>query len=410
MPSRAAITGADLRRVRLGPLLVAGHRVAVRNTRLSDFARWREIRLRDREFIEPFWTTSALNWEQRHTRAWWIREYLRQRRDRAAGRALPLSILVDGEFAGQCNLVPVDPRHRSAELGIWMDSRRARHGVGAMAGALLTEFALGPLGLHRITAPACVGNRVARQSAIRAAMTHEATMIRALSVAGRRQDHELWAVTSDRTPAAGWVGALIAAGVDAEPLPAEQVSAHRRAAECRREVIDTAPAAVIAVAARYYLGAPLRWWRSGADAEFPDSITGRDPDEQPVTLRKRTSRWGFRHGRLARYEVLVADRPIGALALDRGGANLALSLEFTPDSARTTAAETAAALLVRFALNDLGGERIEALVDPADTHLTALARAAGLTREGTLCGARLDPDGTFHDAELWAAVDPGLRS
>lgn len=194
MPAVGAVRGSARRRVRLGPVLVAGQLVTLRETRLADFPHWREIRLRDREFIEPYWYTSALTWEERHSRAWWIRERLRQGRARLTGRALSLSVLVNGEFAGQCQLAPIDLAQRTAELGLWMDGRRAGHGVGTVAGALATDHAFGELGLHRVTAPVCVGNRRARQAVIRGGMSLEATMIRAVDVNGARKDHELWAV------------------------------------------------------------------------------------------------------------------------------------------------------------------------------------------------------------------------
>ncbi|NNH70788.1 GNAT family N-acetyltransferase [Nocardia uniformis] len=403
MPPRAAVRSSALRRVRLGPVLVAGHTVIVRNTKLSDFERWREIRLRDREYIEPFWTTSTLSWDERHSRAWWIREYLRQRHARALRRALPLSVLVDGEFAGQCNLIPIDPHNRSAEIGIWTDSRRAGAGVGSIAGAMVTDYGLGPLGLHRITAPACVGNRPARGAAIRSGMFLEATMIGAISVNGRRRDHELWTITADKAPVAGYVAAVIAAGVDAEPQPSENRSVRSRLAEIRRNLVAAAPAQVLAVAIRYYLGAPLRW-RSMAAVPLPDAIAARNANGEWVSLDKRTRRLPSQRTRRVRYEVEAAGRPIGEFTLDFGGANVELTIELTPEPARTRAAATALTLLVEHLMSELGVERLEARIDPAATHLTTLAAAGGFRREGLLSGARIDREGKSHDLEIWAVT------
>ncbi|MFI6865275.1 GNAT family N-acetyltransferase [Nocardia sp. NPDC050406] len=406
MSPRDAVTRSALRRVRLGPVLVAGHRVVVRNTRLSDFPRWRELRLRDRRFIEPFWVTSALSWEERHRRRWWIREYLRQRRAMAAGRALPLSIEVDGEFAGQCNLMPIDPINCSAELGIWMDSRRAGEGVGSIAGGLVTDYGLGPLGLRRITAPAALGNRVARQSALRSGMILEATMIEAMSVNGRRRDHELWAITTTTAPPGGFVAALVTAGIHARYLPEEERSLRTRWNDFRRATVAASPPAVLAVATRYYLGAPLRWRWAPAPALL-DVITGTDADGRSVSLRKRTGHWAFRRTRRVRYDAVAAGEPLGRLLLDHGEANARVTLEFSPEAAFTAAATTAVALLVDYAMNGLRIERLEARIDPADAHLAKLASAGGLRHEGVLAEARRDPDGGFHDVELWAATPSG---
>ncbi|WP_194852843.1 GNAT family N-acetyltransferase [Nocardia sp. SYP-A9097] len=403
MPQLAAVTGSAHRRIELGPVLVAGHRVTLRTTRLSDFHPWHAIRLRDRELIEPFWTTSALSWTQRHSRAWWIREYLRQRRAHAAGRALRLSVFVDGDFAGQCTLSPIDRRNHAAELGIWLDSERARHGLGTVAGALATDYAFGTLGLHRITAPVCVGNRPARQASIRGGMSLEATMIRAMSVGGQVRDHELWAVTADKAPTGGYVTALIASGVATERVSAVRASPRERLTTGWRTVRMAAPGTVLVVSARYYLGTPLRRGvRTGMP--LPDALYTHDTGNHPVSLRKHQSRLHSRRGPRVRYEVTAAGQPLGNLILDTVGEHPRLTLELTPDPAQTKSAATGLALLLDYAHDELHLDRIEARLDPDATHLPAIAEAAGLRREGVLTGARIGPDGRFHNVELWAAI------
>lgn len=402
MPQRAAVTGSARRRIELGPVLVAGHRVALRETRLSDFEPWRRLRARDREFIEPFWTTSALSWEQRHSRAWWVREYLRQRRARAAGYAVQLSVLVDGEFAGQCALAPIDHANHAAELGIWLDSRRAGHGVGTVAGALITDHGFGDLGLHRITAPVCVGNQPARRSAIRGGMWLEATMTRGMSVGGQPRDHELWAVTADRAPTGGYVTALISTGVAAERVSPRSPSVLSRITDHRRTLGTVSPT-VLLIAARYYLGARLRRNVTGGPA-LPDALYTHDSADQRISLRKHQSRLPSRRGPRIRYEVTAAGRPIGNLIIDTAGAHPRLTLELDPDPAHTKAAAAGLALLLDYTRDELALDRMEALIDPTATHLPGIAAAAGFQREGVLTGARLGPDGRFHNVELWAAI------
>ncbi|WP_157556668.1 GNAT family N-acetyltransferase [Nocardia acidivorans] len=403
MPPLAAVTGSARGRIELGPVLVAGHRVALRTTALSDFQDWRAIRLRDRELIEPYWTSSALSWEQRHSRSWWIREFLRQRRARAAGRAVQLSVLVDGDFAGQCTLAPIDPRNHSAELGIWLDSRRAGHGVGTVAGALTTDFGFQALGLHRITAPVCVGNHSARGASARGGMSLEAVMIRALSVGGQPRDHELWAVTADTAPTGGYVTALIASGTATERISVHPPSAFSRMAEHWRAVRTAAPLSVLLIAARYYLGAPLR--RDPANTlALPDGLYTHDTGNHPISLRKHQSRLRSRRAASTRYEITAARRPLGNLLVDTAGPHPRLTLELSPDPADTKAAATALQLLIDYTRDELRLDRVEAFLDPAATHLPAIAEAAGLHREGVLTGARVGPDGRFRDVELWAAI------
>ncbi|MGH3794569.1 MAG: GNAT family N-acetyltransferase [Pseudonocardiaceae bacterium] len=199
-PLRRALTGGGrsapgMWRVRLGPVEVARRRVVLRSPRLSDGPEWCAIRLAERERMEPWWVSSSLSWEQRHTEAVWVSTWLQMRRAARAGRALPLMVEVDGRLAGQCGLEWIDSFTRSAELGIWLDAQVAGHGLGAAATAAVLDYGLGVLGLQRITAPVCLGNDAAAGTMRRAGMTREATMASFLDVGGRRSDHDLWAIT-----------------------------------------------------------------------------------------------------------------------------------------------------------------------------------------------------------------------
>ncbi|USI91347.1 GNAT family N-acetyltransferase [Rhodococcus pyridinivorans] len=183
--------------VRIGPITVAGHCVVLRSPQLSDWSRWHELRIRDQEFIEPFWVSSPHSWAERHTERAWVEEYLHARREARAGRALPLVIEVDGALAGQFNLERIDAWAGSAEGGVWIDSTLTGEGVALAAGYLLAEYAFVVLGLHRLTAPVCVGNASAARSAEQGGMHREGTMVGYLDVGGRRKDHHLWAITAE---------------------------------------------------------------------------------------------------------------------------------------------------------------------------------------------------------------------
>ncbi|SNT40819.1 GNAT family N-acetyltransferase [Rhodococcoides kyotonense] len=184
------------RKTTLIGLTPTGRVVTLRPPRVSDADAWRRIRLRDQAAIEPFWSSSTLGWTDRHTEAIWIRECLQSRLDTAAGRALPLVIDVDGQFAGQCNLEWIDAYNGTAEIGIWVDSAQGRSGVGATAVSVMLAHAFGALGLHRISAPVSVTNAVAKNLFKKAGLAHEGTMRDYMDVGGVRRDHELWAVTN----------------------------------------------------------------------------------------------------------------------------------------------------------------------------------------------------------------------
>ncbi|MEN0139111.1 MAG: GNAT family protein [Rhodococcus sp. (in: high G+C Gram-positive bacteria)] len=183
--------------LRLGPVVVTGHEVALRSPRLSDATAWREIRLRDQSLIEPYWISSALSWPERHTETVWVDECLQSRKAARTGQALALVVEVDGRFAGQCNLERIDMRTKTAELGIWLDSQVTGKGVCSGVGALLADYAIDTLGLRRVTAPICVDNAAAAKRAERMGMRREGTIAGFLDVGGHRRDHDMWAITSD---------------------------------------------------------------------------------------------------------------------------------------------------------------------------------------------------------------------
>lgn len=216
-PVRRVLTGGARRvagcwGVRLGPVDVAGRRLVLRTPRMSDGPRWRAIRLADRERIEPWWVSSSLSWPQRHTEAAWVSWWLGTRRAARAGRALPLVVEIDGRFAGQCGLDWIDGFTGTGELGVWLDSRVSGQGFGAVAIALLVDYAFGVLGLHRVSAPVRTDNEAAGRTMQRAGLVREGTMASFLDVGGdaggRPRDHDLWAVVADRVPDGGMLRQL----------------------------------------------------------------------------------------------------------------------------------------------------------------------------------------------------------
>lgn len=222
-PVRRALTARDRTppatwSVRLGPVQVAGRELVLRTPRMSDGPDWCAVRIAERERIEPWWLTSSLSWEQRHTEAAWVSSWLATRRRARAERALPLVVEVDGRLAGQCGLEWIDPFTASGELGIWMDSKIARSGCGVVAAALVVDYAFDELGLRRVTAPVCTANSPAANGCRRLGMVREGTMASFLDVGGQRRDHDLWAITPERVPPKGLVNRLAERRVVSSPV------------------------------------------------------------------------------------------------------------------------------------------------------------------------------------------------
>jgi ribosomal-protein-alanine N-acetyltransferase len=223
--------------LRLGPVQVCGHTALLRSPRFSDAQQWREIRLRERKRLEPWWATSPITWEQRHTEAAWVSSLLQARNAAKAGLALPLVVEVDDQLVGQFNLERIEPHTGNAELGIWMDSQvLAKAGVAAVAAAILFDYAILDLGLYRLIAPIAEGNRAAVWGAQRFGLLHEGVMTGFLDVGGTRTDHHLWALTADRMPPGGMVQKMLEIAENQRPP-------RRRLAEGAAQA-DSAPDAI----------------------------------------------------------------------------------------------------------------------------------------------------------------------
>ncbi|WP_067542126.1 GNAT family N-acetyltransferase [Nocardia crassostreae] len=270
---------ARLERVRLGPVQLHGCTVVLRPPRFADHAAWRALRLRDRAFIEPFWLSSPLNWEQRHTKRAWVRECLEAAAEARGGRRLATVIEIDGLFAGQVEIGGIDARARHAEMGIWIDSHLARHGFGGVAAALLLDFGFDVLGLERIVAPVSPANVAAAHGAAQVGYVREARMAQHFDVGGARSDHDLWAATRDDIPPKGFTERWIEHVLARRNGPVEQsmptcggmpgaaaillVEARFRAGEARRFLRTVLPARPVRLRVPGGPGAILRTLRPG---------------------------------------------------------------------------------------------------------------------------------------------------
>ncbi|MEV6278726.1 GNAT family protein [Nocardia sp. NPDC051832] len=456
-----------LSRIRLGPVRLHNATVVLRPPRIDDYAEWRRIRLRDQRYIEPFWTTSPLDWAERHTGKLWVREVFDSRADARASRRLGMVIEVNGRFAGQIELgsiavgnAPTPPPQRSdssggssnsggsssssgdgsssggsGELGIWVDARLARHGIGGLAVAMMLDFGFRQAGLHRITAPISPANKGTAAGAAALGMRREALMARYFDVGGERRDHDLWAVLASDLPAEGATENWIARHSGGEPIPEVQ----------ENEVAALSRTAVTLATARYYAGRTLH---SADPLRKTSGMRLSDPAHPEVVVRNRrfsdwrrwrdsrvrardriapgaaTAEWGARH-RYARWirEYLRARAGLHSSAglvlaievdgvytgearlfeLDMFDRNARLFVWTEPPQDRVR--ETVMRLLISHGFDTLGLRRIATEIEPADTESIGIAERVGMIREGRM-RQFVGPTGRRADYELWAVTSP----
>lgn len=167
----------------------------------SDGAAWRASRLRDEALIAPWEATSQLGWAARHTRRMYAAQLQLLRAGARRGELIPLAITVDGDFVGQVTLGGMQRGAlRSGWVGYWVDAVHQGRGVATAAVALAVAHGLGPVGLHRIEATIAPAN-LASQAVVRhLGFRREGLLLRYLDIAGRWEDHLLFALTAEEVP------------------------------------------------------------------------------------------------------------------------------------------------------------------------------------------------------------------
>lgn len=183
-----------------GPRLV-GTRVMLRPLRNQDFAAWREVRIANHDWLEP--------WEPRpepgapdpvadadafrgRCAAW-----DRQRQfDSAYGFGL---FLCEREtLVGEVSLGTVQRGpFQSASIGYWVDERRAGNGYVPEGVGLIVRYGFEELGLHRLEAAIVPRNGASRRVAEKLALREEGTSIGYLQIGGVYEDHIRYAITAE---------------------------------------------------------------------------------------------------------------------------------------------------------------------------------------------------------------------
>jgi len=385
----------------------SGEVVRLRAPRFSDHREWRRIRLRDRAIIEPFWASSPLSWEARHTQEEWVQECLHLRSSR---RSRGFVIEVDGHFAGQVNLFGIDHARRSAELGIWMDSAVGGRVIGHLAVSILMDYAFTTLGLYRLTAPICVDNLPAARGADRMGFVREATMKKSFAAGGRRKDHILFAMTADRVPGGG----LTARWSDpSTPVVLPVCSVDRRISPrslttgCRY-VLGTAkrlaPGRTALQAAPAHVGGLIL---RPVHALSPPPLRRPRRDDEAVLegVWQPSSPWAGWSGHAFGYRVEKAGRHLGTVdfePIDLVRRDATLRVDATGDDNHPALLQAAEWLLDR-AFGVLKIERVQTGVDSCNAVAAGFAKALGLTLEGRMRGITT-PDDRLRDLDLWAKV------
>lgn len=177
-------------------LRVEGQGVVLRPPRASDYAEWRDLRARSREFLQPWEPTWP---EDDLTRAAFRRRLAAYGRDREAGVAYPFFVYraADGVLTGGITLSNI--RRGVAQMGAvgyWCGLPYARQGQTLAAVRALTLFSFRTLGLHRLEAACVPHNDASRRLLNQAGFSEEGQAKAYLKINGVWRDHVLFGLVS----------------------------------------------------------------------------------------------------------------------------------------------------------------------------------------------------------------------
>jgi ribosomal-protein-alanine N-acetyltransferase len=176
-----------------------GRRIMLRPLGPSDFAAWREVRVRNEEWLVPWepLRQRSLPDPTRDRSAFEARCSARDR-ERAADHAYPFGVFVDQQFAGEVNLNNVTRGAlQSATVGYWIDQARAGHSYIAESVVVLSRFAFEQLQLHRLEICIVPRNINSRRVMEKLRYRNEGIAERFLEINGTWEDHVRYAITAE---------------------------------------------------------------------------------------------------------------------------------------------------------------------------------------------------------------------
>ena len=167
----------------------------------ADWDAWREVRLRCRDWLEPWEPASEVGASDplRDREAFRSRcgAWDRQRHfDAAYGFGMFLH--TNGRLAGEVSLGSVQRGpFQSAYIGYWVDAALAGQGLTPEGVAAVIRYGFDTLGLHRLEAAIVPRNLASRRVAEKLELREEGTSLRFLQIQGVYEDHIRYAITRE---------------------------------------------------------------------------------------------------------------------------------------------------------------------------------------------------------------------
>ncbi len=188
------------------PVSLSHGPVGLRPLRQRDAGRWRELRIANRHWLEPWEATPP----DPTVPAMSFRRMVRSMSQEArAGRALPFAITYDGDMVGQLSVAGIAWGSLcSGHIGYWVSREVAGRGIAPSAVALAADHCLLTMGLHRIEVNVRPENVASLRVVTKLGLRDEGLRLRYLHIDGAWRDHRTFAITRDELGPGGLVARL----------------------------------------------------------------------------------------------------------------------------------------------------------------------------------------------------------
>jgi len=169
--------------------------VMLRPPKLSDYEAWAHLRSISRAHLSPFEPLWAIDELSRTAYRERVRRYQRDARD-DLGYAFLIFAAAGGELLGGITLSNVRRGvAQAATVGYWIGQPHVRRGYASRALRAVCTFAFEELRLHRLEAACMPSNMASLRTLERGGFRREGVASRYLKIAGRWEDHVLFAIT-----------------------------------------------------------------------------------------------------------------------------------------------------------------------------------------------------------------------
>jgi ribosomal-protein-alanine N-acetyltransferase len=180
------------------PVELSEGRVGLRPLRLRDSTAWREVRIRNAEWLRQWEATSPE--PARDVAPTYPAMVRRLKTEAREGRTLPFVVTYDGVLVGQLTVGGIAwGSLRSAHVGYWIDQRVAGRGVMPTAVALATDHCFA-IGLHRVEINIRPENVASRRVVEKLGFRPEGLRPSFLHIDGAWRDHLSFALVADEIP------------------------------------------------------------------------------------------------------------------------------------------------------------------------------------------------------------------